>query len=438
MSQTTPSPYPEPGPPRPVLPRLVGVIVVSSAIGLAINSTMKFFIPVWTSKAMVVVREQAMGGTGNASLLELEAATGAALASNDEVLQRALERPEVQATDFAAQFVSEDGVFNASEALIRLRSGLQAEPLPGTRLFRVQFSTRVPKDAPTILNAVINGLCRLQQVSAQAEFDRQREHLHRSCDMLDHAIAEDAERTRDLVRAGGLPSADPDVNEVPALLEQASQDLMQTREEFATVSSRVSRIRRLLQENPPAPSDAMRHRVDNDPLVIGMQQSVIEVRRRLAGSTVAAGADVARLRTEAQDAEEALEQVRRDRLERLMLTELSESTDEQDRLSSELSRQEQDVARLRQLASDRAESALALRALQHRLQELRKRRSEATQALEEIDYAQATGQVGSFEIVQAAREPERITSPRIRYTVPITVTVIVAGWFMLAILRRLA
>lgn len=416
----------------------MGVIVVSAAIGLAINTTIKFFSPVWTSRAMLAVREQAMGGTGDASLLELEAATGAALASNDEVLQRALERPEVQATDFAAPFISDNGVFNASEALIRLRSGLQAEPLPGTRLFRVQFSTRVPTDAPTILNAVIDGLCRLQQASAQTESDHRRQHLRQRCDMLDQAISQEAERIRDLILAKGLPSADPDVNEVPALVEQANRDLMQTRAQLGAASSRVDHIRRLLQENPPVPSEAIQHRVDADPLVMGLQQSVADAQRRLSVSTAAASEDVARCKVDAEAALKTLDQLRSERILRLMLTELREATEEQETLNAKFGREEQDAARLAQLASDRALASLTLRGLQHRLQEFRHLRSEAAQALEEIDDAQSAGQEGSFEIVQAAREPERITSPRIRYTVPITVIVIAIGWFILAILRRLA
>lgn len=437
MSQTHTSTYPVPGPPRPVLPRLIGMIAVSATIGLAINSAIKYFSPVWTSKAMVAVREQAMGGSGNASLLELEAATGAALAANDEVLRRALENPEVRKTDFAAQFVTSEGAFKGSEALIRLREGLQAEPLPGTRLFRVQFSTRVPEDAPVILNAVIDGLCRLQQDFAQAQFDRQHHKWRQTCQELDLVIAQEGDRMRDFIRSNGLTSADPDTNDMLAPLQQANADLAQNFAQLGAARSRVLQAQRLVDEDR-SPRLVLLQRLDADPVLVGLQQSANEAQRRFEAANLSGSADSAKLRVEADAAATVLADVRQERASRLAMADLREATDEEESLAREVKRQEESVVSLRRLASDRAESLMALRKMQDRLDELRRRRDEAAQEMGQIEFAQAAGPVGSFEIVQAAREPERITWPRIRYTVPVTVIAIVIGWFMLAIIRRLA
>lgn len=148
---------------RAYWPWLAGAAVVSAVFGVVLYFFLSFFFPRSTSFVVYkvlppanVMEATSLGATlswTGRDELDRYMETATQVIVSDQILQRALEQPQVEQTQWSNQF-RKGGQFIPSLALREFRDIVNAGVIPETSLFRMAVTTRSPTDAQILAQAV--------------------------------------------------------------------------------------------------------------------------------------------------------------------------------------------------------------------------------------------------------------------------------------------
>ncbi|HWE02526.1 MAG TPA: hypothetical protein VG326_08950, partial [Tepidisphaeraceae bacterium] len=145
---------------------IVGVLLVSAAMGYGLNSWLARTHSRFTSTGLVQVKgnEAAFSfdnphGDGNANL-EVEQNTQTALLLSERLLSSILDSSDaIRQTDWFKQFIfykNGQQLVDAEAAKADLLDHLSVVPITGSRVIKVQMSWSVPKDCQTIVQEIVD------------------------------------------------------------------------------------------------------------------------------------------------------------------------------------------------------------------------------------------------------------------------------------------
>ena len=153
-------------------------LVASVLIGVVTWLVLKQFVPRYTSKSLIQVtggirdpyeNAQSGGGIGSTKMDQLEALmrNQAVRLEQNEVLSVVLERPDVAETAWYKSLLEDGDLKNSFRARKKLSNALDAEPIKGSTLIEVSFTSDKKEDPGIVLRAVIEVF--LDQLKAESK-----------------------------------------------------------------------------------------------------------------------------------------------------------------------------------------------------------------------------------------------------------------------------
>lgn len=290
------------------LPSFLAFVALGALAGWGFHAGWKRLLPEWTSRVVFTVNPNAFDGTVDAARIELEAATAARCLVADDLLQSALQRPEVLSkTAWMSRYAaSASEASTQKEMLYALSKAVHAAPIAGTRLFELQCVMATPEDARIVADAIAKSFRYGVQMTADMRLASELKELENRRQQLDDAMLQKKQQLQDFIRSAGLTGltgADADMRQT---LERMRMDVSAASVELLEAQMIRSDIERRLQDpsgDTGVDKDALRAATQREELVSRRCKAQSEQMERLAkqcGELTSCMAEVQLIQTQLQ------------------------------------------------------------------------------------------------------------------------------------------
>lgn len=121
-----------------------------------------------------------------------------------QVLRAAAGSPDVKGTDWAKQFVDNNGVIDVDEAVDELEEDLVVRYIPDTNLFEVRWSAHSRYDVPLVLNAVRQAYLAQRQKAFNEQFNSDLEVFTRDENQIKQQLETLEQEITDYISQNGI------------------------------------------------------------------------------------------------------------------------------------------------------------------------------------------------------------------------------------------
>jgi succinoglycan biosynthesis transport protein ExoP len=373
------------------------------------------------------------------------AQTEAYLLTSREVLNTALKNPDVTTTKWYEEFkvTNSDGSisYNIEEALDDLSDDISASPMRGSNLFVLRWSTSVPEDVPTVLNAIADSYIKTRKARDEDIYNRNYDLFNNQLARTQRDLEGLTQETKRLIKAGKLTSLE-DVNR-----SAESYRHQQLTEQLAEAASRYT----IMQTSYKLTSAKLEGRLEpsaddvaeaqRDPVMMDQSQAEMAVKteyRRLIENGLLPTAPMvvqmeSRVRAiEAQSQAKLKEVIKRDLEGRARLL-----SDEVEKMRSTVEQLEDDIEKnmlvMQQMAADQSEYEAKKIQREH----LEAQRAANLELINEVQLMRMRSDAQRVRLTLRALPPREASFPKKEVVVPLAVLVVMGLTVGFVFLREL-
>ena len=207
---------------------LIAMSVVGVVLGLGVWASLRAFLPWFTSEAQLVVNPgvvdpyeapDVQAGNVNFPMLEASMRTEVMLIMSEGVLRDALDKPEVQSTNWYQSYEN-----NTREAREQLQEDhLSVFPVRDSQLITLKVRTRKENDPDKILSGIINVYLRKKRINKEETSSDVRRALVEERERAEEKIRRIQDRIREFTVVQKLTSLDVRASEASINLRMMSQ-----------------------------------------------------------------------------------------------------------------------------------------------------------------------------------------------------------------------
>lgn len=362
-------------------------------------------------------------------LIERLARTQTVLLTSREVLERAMENPDItRNTMWYEKYVGPDGIFDIQDAVDDLEEEISAPVLRGTNLFALRWSASNKRDVPVVLNSITTAYTnKRRELDEQAILNNNRVFRGR-LEETEAALRDINTRIQQFILERGLTTtSDPRFGPVAQELQQTIEKISDAREELSFQNSLYSVVQMKL-EGTMEPQFEDRQEAELNPRLILLNQRLDDKRRQQKeliqkygpdhGQVVAIEKEVRAAEDQRDDAlqeiiRQNLEATRRNAIDRIealqvLLDDLEEEAEAKDKL-------------LRELTARHSEYV----AMETERDQLEEERQRNFQLLGELQLMRLRADANRVRVAQAAIPPRQPSFPRPEVMLPFGVLLVV-------------
>ena len=429
---------------RQNLLRIILVTMGGAVLGVALNYALLIVYPVWSAQVLLEIKSQLEAANElNAKDIITEdtvvrlAQTEVARLTQKDNLTAAMQRPEILKTTWSDGYKDANGVFVIEDAVLDLEGELRSGHRRGTQIFYISWGTRVPEDAPIVLNALSDTYISTRRRVDDARFNNTLKVYEEKRDQLDRAILQKKQQVQDFIKANGLTSLTEANSENQRTLEKLRNDIAQTTADLNISQSRRTQIEQK-QRNESGWSDDDKRRAQEDPIVLQLQRDTEDYGRRFKSAKQQFGEthpSYITLKAEYDETQRAIDRKMEEVLKRNLAADYKDSFNKEESFSKLLKQQTEDFEKATKKVEGFTANMADMRGFEDQIAVLQDQRREVGKTIQDVNLALSRDERNRVEIVQRALKPREITFPQFKVMIPAT-AVLVAGLYVLILFVR--
>ncbi len=220
--------------------------------------------------------------TGNTDEIERFMNTQAFVMTQDNVLQEALQDPRIrQDTDWVKPFIV-NGNLNLNKALLELKEIVTARPRPDSAIVELRVTTKNPRDAANIANAIQSAYYRQQRQKAQTFATDAVEAMSKQLDTTQTERRQLEARMARLMADNNIESWDERLDSITVRLQGLTDKRVNLQENIAIMQEQLKQYEEQL--NAPGGAtypQAVHDEVDADPVIVKLRQDIADLETSL-------------------------------------------------------------------------------------------------------------------------------------------------------------
>ncbi|MBM4112645.1 MAG: hypothetical protein FJ253_04615, partial [Phycisphaerae bacterium] len=408
---------------------LIGTIVGGCVLGVVLHYGLLFLYPLYMGEVRFLLKDQLGGGLDVMTqgdrpedVVSRLAQTEAARLTSRGTLSVAVANPDVRRTKWAERFITDDGSFDAEEAVDYLEWELRGGHRRGQQIFFISWRAHEPGDVPVVLNSIADSYMVLRRKEDDQRFNQTNEVFRRQYQSLDQQIAELKKQMQQFVLERGLTSTEDEgdsrrMEEVRRLNEQIGE----IRQEYDLIKARRDQVDQRLEGTlEPGPEDV--REAENDMVLMNARRDLHDLKTRLASSKASFGPDhpeVRRNESLLEAAELNLKEKRDEIIHRNLRALHKEVSDRFEALSKALERATDEYAKRSKELETITGALTEMTNMKDRLRQLEEDRKAIQSKISEISTVRAREDAQALSIVQRATEPREIDFPKLKIMIPV-------------------
>ena len=402
-------------------------LVVGAVLGVGVQLATAYLYPLYTSFVMFELRPQLAQATEIMGQDVTQEETVVRLAQTEvermrsrDVLQRAVQTPDVQKTEWSQEYRDVDGRFIVDEAVEDLEEEIRAGHQRGTNLFRLTWSAHDAADVPVLLNTVSRVYLETRRAAEDARYNQTKQVFTRQRDALDEQVSKLKEEIRRQIIEKKLPAFEENAMQSQRALEEISKRITEAKQQKSLEESRRTQLDAKLKGQLEPSQDDIRQ-AEQDPSMMQLNRDVndLQIRRDMLRNRF--GPD----HPEALSAEHVLAAAKEQRaaalnelVKRDLMAAFKMASDSVQGLEKLLKDQAEDYGteakRIEAMAAEVAE----LETMKERLARLQDERADVNKIIGELDLVRVREDARRVEVVQPAITPREMSFPRLEIMIP--------------------
>jgi capsular exopolysaccharide synthesis family protein len=264
------------------------LLAASAFMGAVIGTAGHFVLlrvyPMYTSAALFQIRPPTSStiSTGTESVQQSDfdrfMGTQMQLMTSSDVLQKALNNPNLAGTGWAKQFYV-NGSFQPTRALPALQDKISARMINQTTLIRLSMTWKDRNDVRTVVEAVANAYMQDLRNTENTQSADRRQVLGNRRDQINEQI-KTLNRNRDgILSKGGMTNLREGADEADQRQARITQDLVEAQQQGAQINSMLERLKNLQADNAVIPyPDDMLMEAKADPIIMNLNQQITQLK----------------------------------------------------------------------------------------------------------------------------------------------------------------
>lgn len=429
---------------RQNLLRIVLVTLGGAALGVALNYALLVVYPIWSAQVLIEIKSQLEAANdlntkdiGTEDTVVRLAQTEVARLTQKDNLTAAMQRPEILKTTWSEGYKDPSGTFIVEEAVMDLETELRSGHRRGTQIFYISWGTRVPEDAPIVLNALADTYIGTRRRMDDARFNNTLKVYEEKREQLDRAILQKKKQVQDFIKENGLTSLTEANSENQRTLEKLRNDIAQTSADLSVAQSRRTQIEQK-QRNETGWSDDDKRRAQEDPIVLQLQRDTEDFGRRFKSAKQQFGEthpSYIALKAEYEETQRAIDRKMEEVLKRNLAADYKDAFNKEESLSKLLKQQTKDFEDAVKKVEGFTANMADMRGFEDQIVVLQEQRREVGKTIQDVNLALARDERNRVEIVQRALKPREITFPQLKVMIPAT-AVLIGGLYVFILFVR--
>jgi len=265
----------------------VAAVVVGVGLGVVAHVALARLAPRYTAVATfeyisTIRSADDVGDTGATDEIERFMNTQAFVMTQDAVLQEALQDPRVrQDTEWIKPFIV-NGNLSLNKALTELKEIVSARPRPDSVIVELRVTTKNPRDAANIANAIQSAYVRQQRQKSQTFATDAVEAMSKQLDTTQTERRQLEARMARLMQENNIESWDERLDSITVQLQGLTDKRVNLQENIAIMQEQLKQF----EEQLNAPGGAtypqeVHDEVDADPVIVRLRQDIADLETSL-------------------------------------------------------------------------------------------------------------------------------------------------------------
>ena len=402
-------------------------LVAGAVLGVVVQLATSRLYPLYTSFVMFELRPQLAQATEIMGQDVTQEETVVRLAQTEvermrsrEVLQRAVQTPDVQKTEWSSGYRDPDGRFVVDEAVEDLEEEIRAGHQRGTNLFRLTWSAHAAADVPVVLNTVSRIYLETRRAAEDARYNQTKNVFTRQRDALDEQISKLKEEIRRQIIEKKLPAFQENAMQSQRALEEMAKRITEAKQQKSLEESKRAQLDAKLKGQLEPSEDDIRL-AEQDPSMMQLSRDVndLQIRRDMLRNRFgpehpeALAAEHVLSAAKEQKAAALGELIKRDLMAAFKMT-----SDTVQGLEKLLGDQAEDYAEEAKRVEAMAAEVAELETMKERLTRLQDERADVNKIIGELDLVRVREDARRVEVVQPAITPREMSFPRLEVMIP--------------------
>lgn len=272
-----------------VIRQSLGLLAMSGVIGLVLGVGVFFvwdrFFPTYPGEVIFELAaeltasdETAARENRNEDTIQRLAQTEAKKSVSEEVLVKVLRLKDVQRTQWAEQFLDENGNFLKDAAYIDLDETIRAGYVQDTQFFRIAWTARSAADIPVVLNSIADTYFEERRLARSSVLNSVRSVFGTQKEVLEDEIALAQTEIEDFIKVHDITTLDQGATALSRDLEHTTITLNTSKTELQMSRTQKQQVQsKLLGRLEPSQDDLLQ--AEQDPLVRHAEQVILELKR---------------------------------------------------------------------------------------------------------------------------------------------------------------
>ncbi|MEY3143812.1 MAG: hypothetical protein RLY21_2305 [Planctomycetota bacterium] len=434
---------------RVIRQNLVGVGISAGAglvLGLVANFALAIAYPLYSGQVLfelpappsevgdVIQRDQR-----TEEAVERLGQTEASRIRSRALLVQAMNRPDIQETEWSKRFLDSSGVFDAEEAVDDLEESLGASHLRRTNFFALSWSTHVAKDVPVVLNAIADTYIQQKKSDDDLRFSTNRTSFQVQLTKLDNDLTDLGNRLAAFVKDKNMTSTSEERNELLLRVEDTARQINQTRTQLTLAQSRKQqteqKIKGVIEYTP---EDMRRAEEDDQVRSANLRVQEISVELETYGKKFSKDHTAYRSMLARLDAARIERDVKRDEIiKRNLNADFKEYADVVQSQAAVLEEFEKKLETYTTALKDYTSNLTTVQQLKEQRERLQEARAKQLEVLANLDQLKAREDARAAQIARRAQTPRELSFPMLKVMLPFGLFLTVAGFMGFIFVREI-
>jgi capsular exopolysaccharide synthesis family protein len=214
----------------------------------------------------------------NEDTVQRLAQTEAQKAVSEDVLEKVLRLKDVQRTDWAQDFIDENGNFLKDIAFIDLEETVHSGHVANTQFFQIRWSAKSAADVPVILNAISETYFERRMATRAAMLNSVRSVFGAQKEILEDEISLAQTDIDDFIKTHDITTLDQGSTALSKDLEDTTLTLNGSKQELQLARTRKQQTEsKLLGRLEPSQDDVLV--AEQDPIIMNATQFILDLKR---------------------------------------------------------------------------------------------------------------------------------------------------------------
>ena len=427
---------------------LVLAVVVGGFIGVGAFVVLDRFFPLYGGRVVFEINPQVddpndptSQGDETDEVIRRLAQTETSRLTREQLLEKAVQRPDIRQTTWHRQFLDDSGNLIVDEAVLDLVDDLRAFYQRDTRYFILSWRTGERDDVTKVLNTVARVYEEDRQAQVNANFEAQLRVFQNQRSDLDNRIAS-LRRTIDaFIRENPdiTGTSDQFGNELREKVTELSREIQERKSDQDSVTSALQQTRMKLAAQLEPSDDDIRE-AEQEPVILGLIDQIANLSVRYQSARERLNIDhptVRRLEELLESARSQKEEEVRQTIQRNLGSRVKALTDQAEILDSNLERLSSDLSEAETRLQERTARLKELQDQVSEQEKLEAQKESVDETILKIQAAKAFEMSKIAEIASFAEPPREKAFPDLKLVVPASVALFLFGTLGFVFVREL-